>query len=351
MGANLFRNETQFVKWLRARAGAGPADVRVGIGDDAALVRPRRGFELILKADMSLEGVHFDARLHPATSVGHRALARPLSDVAAMGGTPRFALISLAFSRSRQLTSRWIEDFYRGLAHLARRYRVAIIGGDTAITSSQTFADVVVVGEIPSGAALLRSGARPSDEIFVSGRLGMSRLGLEALRWKQTAKRRAGRAGPPPGWQAGELSRAIEVHLFPEPRVALGQFLVKNGLASAAIDVSDGLSTDLAHLAEASHVGARIWASLLPAPQTAVGGAAEALRLALNGGEDYELLFTVPARLAARVPSAYRGVPLHRIGEIRPSADGLTLIREDGAEVPLEPGGFDHFSNPPKGKG
>jgi len=410
--ASLFRNETQFVNWLRARAGPGPVAVRVGIGDDAAVVRPRRGFELILKADMSLEGVHFDASIHPALSVGHRALARPLSDIAAMGGTPRFALVSLALARSRLLTGRWLEDFFRGLARLARRYRVGIIGGDTAISSSPSaggFADVVLLGEIRSGAALLRSGARPGDVIFVSGRLGMSRLGLEALRWRRAGRPpRAGqeRALPPPlgsllgalpstplrdskrsrtvsevegqagRWTAAELARACRAHLYPEPRIALGRFLSERRLASAAIDVSDGLSTDLGHLAEASSVGARIWASLLPSPQTAAGnrrkervggrqpesavshrGLAQTLEnlrhpagsldLALDGGEDYELLFTVPARLAGRIPSAYRGVPLHRIGEIRPATAGLTLVRADGFEVPLEPGGFDHFSNPP----
>ena len=237
----------------------------------------------------------------------------------------------------------------------------------------------------------------------------MSCLGLEALRWRRAGRpRRAGqeRALPPPlgsplgalpstplrdskrsrtvsevegqagRWTAAELARACRAHLYPEPRIALGRFLSERRLASAAIDVSDGLSTDLGHLAEASSVGARIWASLLPSPQTAAGnrrkervggrqpesavshrGLAQTLEnlrhpagsldLALDGGEDYELLFTVPARLAGRIPSAYRGVPLHRIGEIRPATAGLTLVRADGFEVPLEPGGFDHFSNPP----
>ena len=420
----MFRNETQFVNWLRARVGggspgrAGLADVRIGIGDDAAVFKPRRGFELILKADMSLEGVHFDARFHPAHSVGHRALARPLSDVAAMGGTPRFALISLAIARSRLLTGRWLENFFRGLAELARRYQVGIIGGDTAIASSPAaagFVDVVLIGEIPSGAALVRSGARTGDTIFVSGRLGMSRLGLETLQWRRAGRSRPAvreRGLPPPldsplgalpstplrdgersrtvsevegqagGWSAAELARACRAHLYPEPRIALGQFLSERRLASAAIDVSDGFSTDLGHLAEASNMGARIWASLLPAPvsrravgsrrQERVGGRqsegavgnrglaesprlrgprqpAGSLDLALDGGEDYELLFTVPARLAGRIPSAYRGVPLHRIGEIRPATAGLTLVREDGSEVPLEPGGFDHFRNPSDG--
>ncbi|PYV19396.1 MAG: thiamine-phosphate kinase [Acidobacteria bacterium] len=258
MKTNLFRSEAQFVKWLRTRAGPRPAGVRVGLGDDAAVVKSGRGRELILKTDMSVEGVHFDARLHPALSVGHRALARPLSDIAAMGGR------SLAVPRLAK--RRWIEEFYRGFLRLAKRFRVAVVGGDTAITVGGIYVDVALIGEATNGRPLLRSCARPGDMIYTSGRLGLSRMGLEALRWKRAAKRGTKRAGPWPGLGADKLALAIAAHLFPEPRIALGQFLARNRLASAAIDVSDGLSTDLAQLAEASGVGARIWANLVPEP-------------------------------------------------------------------------------------
>jgi thiamine-monophosphate kinase len=343
----LFRSETEFVKWLSARMGAKAAGVRIGIGDDAAVAKLARGADLIVKTDMSLEGVHFDPGLHPARSVGHRALARPLSDIAAMGGKPRFALISLAVSRST--SRRWIEEFFHGLVRLGKRFGVAVVGGDTAIASGPIFVDVALMGEMKRGEALLRSGARPRDLIYVSGRLGLSGLGLEALQRKRAVKGVRSRRGPLVGSESDEWAHAIEAHLYPEPRVALGRFLAENHLASAAIDVSDGLSTDLEHLIEASNVGARIWANQVPAPSLsrqqlnpdARRGPAP-LHLALHGGEDYELLFTVPARVAARIPPAFRGVPLRRIGEIR-RGRWMTLVNAEGHEAPLRAGGFDHF--------
>jgi len=264
---------------------------------------------------------------------------------------------------------RWIEEFYRGFLRLAKRFRVAVVGGDTAITVGGIYVDVALIGEATNGRPLLRSCARPGDMIYTSGRLGLSRMGLEALRWKRAAKRGTKRAGPWPGLGADKLALAIAAHLFPEPRIALGQFLARNRLASAAIDVSDGLSTDLAQLAEASGVGARIWANLVPepwalapagvypggagdrrrrrsesgAPARAPLGSANVLRLALDGGEDYELLFTVPPRLAARIPRAYRGVPLPRIGVIE-RGRGLKIVTFDGRKATLRAGGFDHFT-------
>jgi thiamine-monophosphate kinase len=326
----MFRSETEFVHWLcRLRRGRTPG-LALGIGDDAALVRVGRGRELILTTDLSIEGVHFLRRLHPPRSVGHRALARALSDVAAMGGAPRFALISLALSK--WTTRKWVEDFYAGVRALASRTGVTIIGGDTALVAGQAFADIVVAGEIPRGAALRRSGARPGDRIFVSGRLGLSALGLRLLR--------SGRAGA--------VSReAIRAHLYPTPRIGLGQFLSEKRLASALMDLSDGLSTDLARLCDASRVGAALWSSQIPKPKGIKNGKfseARALDFALNSGEDYELLFTVRARQARRIPPQFRGLPLHCVGVIRPSK-GLFLVLPDGTSRPLGPGGYDHFRN------
>jgi thiamine-monophosphate kinase len=324
----MFRSEAEFVRWLQRGSRARVQRLSVGIGDDAALVRLRPGRELILTTDLSIEGVHFLPRLHPPRSVGHRALARALSDIAAMGGTPRFALISLGLSK--RATRQWVEGFYAGVRSLASRAGVAIIGGDTALVSRPTFVDVVMAGEIPSGSALLRSGARPGDRIFVSGRLGLSALGLRMLK--------AGRVS------AGS-ARAILAHLYPMPRIELGQFLSKKRLASSLMDLSDGLSADLARLCEASGVGAALWSSLIPRPMGyAVQKLSDArgLDLALNGGEDYELLFTVPPGKADRLPARFGNLPLHRIGEIR-RAKGLSLVLPDGTSRPLAQGGYDHF--------
>ena len=326
----MFRNESEFVRWLRGLVAKDAGRLKLGIGDDAALVEVARDHQAILTTDLSIEGVHFLPRLHPPRAVGHRALARALSDVAAMGGTPRFALVSLAISRR---TSRaWVKEFYAGLLGLAARLGVTLIGGDTAVVKGGISADVIAVGEAPRGKALRRSGARPGDQIFVSGKLGLSALGLRLLR--------SGRAG-----KAASEKEALFAHLYPEPRCALGRYLSERRLATACIDLSDGLSTDLAHLCEASGVGARVWASRMPLPEMpGESGIIKSLQLALSGGEDYELLFSVPRGKAARIPRRHRGVRLHRIGEISRTKK-LVLIQSDGRSVPLVPSGHDHFRN------
>lgn len=328
----MFRSETEFVNWLQGLWRGRTPGLTLGIGDDAALVRVGRGRELILTTDLSIEGVHFLHGLHPPRSVGHRALARALSDVAAMGGIPRFALLSIAISR--RVSTRWVKDFYGGVKALASQTGVALIGGDTAMVSRQTFADVVVAGEIPPGRALLRSGARAGDHVFVSGRPGLSALGLETLKSARQP--------------TGALAGAVRAHLYPRPRIELGRFLREERLASALMDLSDGLSTDLERLCAASGVGAVLWSSRIPAPVSRPAGsaaAARALDLALNGGEDYELLFTVRPRNAERIPRRFHGLPLHCIGEIR-NSKGLSLILPGGKPRPIESGGYDHFRGP-----
>jgi thiamine-monophosphate kinase len=330
---DMFRSETEFVRWLERRSPQAGRHLRLGIGDDAALVRVSRGNDLILTTDLSLEGVHFRRGVHPPRSIGHRALARSLSDVAAMGGTPRFALVSLAIAK--RATRAWLEEFYAGLRALAKQFGVAVIGGDTAVVPEQTAVDVVLVGEVRRGRALLRSGARPGDQIFVSGRLGLSALGLRLLR-----------AGKQVGGYTGG-AEAIAAHLSPQPQCALGRYLSEKRLASALIDISDGLSTDLGHLMEASGVGARIWASLIPAPEIPASRAAlgmNPLELALHGGEDYQLLFSVPPSKVSRVPRRFRGLPLQRIGEII-RRKALRIVRTDGRQEHLRPAGYDHFRN------
>jgi thiamine-monophosphate kinase len=331
----IFKTEGEFLRWLRMMASRKSARVRLGIGDDAALVKVGRHRDLILTADLSIEGVHFITRLHPARSVGHRALARSLSDIAAMGGVPRFALISAAFPRT--LPGAWVKEFFRGLLGLATRFQVEVIGGDTSIVTRTALMDVTLAGEVPRGKGLLRSGAQSGDQIFVSGSLGQSALGLEILKSRARSGKRAGRTQK----ETTEFAAAIRSHLYPEPRCELGRWLQRAGIPSALIDISDGLSTDLMRLCQASGAGAKIDAERVPRPARVK--TEHSLALALHGGEDYELLFTVPRRKLAKLPARHRGVPLHNIGQICRALDILLVLR-DGSEVPLAPAGYDHFS-------
>lgn len=318
-----FKSEADFIAWIRRRTPPRAAGLTLGIGDDAALVTVPPGQELILTTDMTIENVHFRAESHSARAVGHRALARSLSDIAAMGGTPRYALISLAVSG--RTARAWLEGFYNGLFALARRFSVAVIGGDTALVAGPTAADVVVAGTVPRGRALRRSGAKVGDRIFVSGRLGLAALGLRLL------------MGQLHGQTSIEKS-ALHAHLSPQPQCALGQFLSRCRLASAMMDISDGLSIDLQRLCEASGVGATLFAEQIPAPSLAEPE--DALALALHGGEDYQLLFT--ARKDKKIPKQFDNIPLTCIGEIT-RLTGLRIVDSSGKTPRLETKGYDHF--------
>jgi len=281
---------------------SGRAVIR-SIGDDCAIFRPHTSPEdLLFTTDLLLEDVHFRRTTHSPEDVGWKALARGLSDIAAMGGEPRFCLLSLAVPRWAD--TRWIDGFYRGLLRLARREHAPLIGGDLARQNS--FAcDIVVCGAVPRGTALRRDRARAGHSIFVSGRLGGSALGLATTKG--------------PAWKR---------HLRPEPRLALGQFL-RTHHASACMDLSDGLSIDLHRLCETSGLTAEVTAP--PAFRGAT------LEQALHGGEDYELLFTMPGR--ATLPASFRGIRLTRIGTMRKGPPGRVIC--DGR--PLAALGYDHF--------
>lgn len=324
-GRTSFKSESEFIAWIRRRIPVKAAGLRLGIGDDAALLSVPRGKELILTTDMSIEDVHFTPGLHPPRAIGHRALARSLSDVAAMGGSPRYALISLAISK--QTDRRWLQGFFQGFLTLARRFAIALIGGDTALLSGPVAADVIVAGVIPRGQALRRSTARPGDRIFVSGRLGMSAFGLRLLRSRVSRPNRTERT-------------AVHAHLFPEPQCALGQLLARRRLASAMMDLSDGLSADLRRICDASGTGATIFAPLVPAPP--ILDRQEALSLALQGGEDYQLLFTVPKSKVSRIPQRFGSLPVTCIGQIVAGTE-IRLVDSDGTSGPFETGGYDHF--------
>lgn len=327
MGENsVFKSEADFIAWIRRKTPRQVAGLTLGIGDDAALVTVPPGQELILTTDMSIEGVHFTAALHPPQSVGHRALARSLSDIAAMGGTPRYVLLSLAISPST--TRAWLKGFFDGLFALARRFGVAVIGGDTAVAKGPIVADAIVAGVVPLGRALRRSGARPGDQIFVTGRLGMAALGLRLLDSRARIRTPTQRA-------------ALRAHLFPQPQCALGRFLSEHRLANAMMDLSDGLSIDLKRLCDASGIGANLFANRIPAAPHL--DAEDALALALHGGEDYQLLFTVSAAKSAEIPRHFGRIPIHGVGEIR-AATGLDMVTPNGKTISIETRGYDHFA-------
>ena len=307
-------------------------EVRLGIGDDAALFRPRGGHEIILTCDWFLEGTHFLREKHPPSSVGWKCLARAVSDIAAMGGVPRCFLLSLALPVTH--TRRWLDEFLAGLRRASRKFQCVLAGGDTT-RRSQILINVTVVGEVQTGRALLRSEARPGDVVCVSGRLGEAELGLRLLkRCRQ--------------WPSSKDPR-MKKHLYPEPRIALGQWLAEKRLATAMMDLSDGLSSDLPRLCAASGVGARLEAAKIPVARTSNRNRKDralVLQLALHGGDDYELLFAVPRKRTNALPRSFRGLRLTPIGIVT-SDKKIVLVNESGREQPFEPGGWDPFRSHP----
>ena len=322
--------ELEFLRGIRARAGGGAGSgVRLGIGDDCALLRVGAGEEVAVTTDLSIDGRHFRLDWHAPEAVGHRALARGLSDLAAMGARPLAAFLSLGLpaglAQARRGGRSWADKFYDGLLALATEHKTALAGGDLA-ESPVALADIVLVGAAPRGRALLRSGARAGDAIYATGTLGGSAAGLRGLPKLSAARRRrlTGR---------DKCDAALAAHLFPQPRLAPGMWLQRRRAATAAIDISDGLSTDLMHLCEESGLGAEVDARALPiAPGASIEDA-------LHGGEDYELLFTAAAN--AVVPEKIAGVPVTRIGRMVRRL-GIVLVAEDGRR-PLEARGWEHF--------
>jgi len=310
--------------------------VTLGIGDDCAILRPPRGYEILVTTDFTLEDRHFRRALHPPESVGHRCLARGLSDLAAMGATPLAAFLSLALpakmlaEKSGQL---WIDGFLRGLRELSEHHNVPLAGGDTSQSPSGILADIILIGSAPRGQALRRSTARPGDAIYVTGQLGGAAAELAAI---LSRKRRV----------ALPTVTENHPHLFPEPRLDTGDVLLRRNLATACIDISDGLSTDLAHLCRASSVTAELDQTAIPIHPLAHKLKPEvALKAALHGGEDYELLFTAAPKL--RIPNSLAAVPITRIGTIkpkRPRQSLITLVTPDGTRTPLDPAGWEHFT-------
>jgi thiamine-monophosphate kinase len=304
--------EGGLIRKIRERFGTKLAELPVGIGDDAAVLDIPQGYSLVFCADLVVENTHFIRDLHPPASIGFKAVASNVSDVAAMGGIATHFLISLA--APGDLDWAWFDEFFNGIESACSQFDVALAGGDSS-SSDRIFVDVSMVGRVRSGRAVRRSGAKVGDGVYVTGTLGSSALGLERLK--------SGNTKDP----------AVKRHLFPEARHKIG--VVVADKAHAMIDVSDGLSTDLTHLLEESKVSARIYKDLLP-----IWPGAEDHH-ALHGGEEYELIIVAP-----ELPKMIEGIPLTRIGEIIESGMQHQAFLMDGAhESVLHPRGWQHFGS------
>jgi thiamine-monophosphate kinase len=334
-----YRNEKKLRQSPHASRPA-PSSLLLGIGDDAAVIRQRRGRDTVITADLLVEDVDFRRAAIPARLLGHKALAVSLSDIAAMGARPLWAMLSLGVPREVWRTS-FVDRFYEGFFALADHYRVALIGGDVSRTPERIAIDSILLGETQRGRAVLRSGARPGDHIFVTGSLGGAAAGLKLLERGARLTEQALRL---------RTSRAVEELLLrqlrPMPRVEWGEALGRERLATAMIDLSDGLSSDLAHLCEESRVGACLQAARIPvdpfAARVCARLALDPLMLALHGGEDFELLFTVSPRDLRRLPRSIKGVPAVYIGDVTSDTGRITLPA-GSHERKLEPQGFQHF--------
>jgi len=324
--------ELRIIDRIRARASPSNA-VRLAIGDDCAILIPPARHELLVTTDFSLEDRHFRRAWHSPASIGHRTLARGLSDLAAMGATPLAAFLSLAMPKSIARSPRWLDGFLDGLLALAAAHNVPLAGGDTAQSPADLIlADIVLLGFAPAGRALRRSTARPGDLLYTTGALGGAAAELTAL---SASPRRYRNATPSDN----------HPHLFPQPRLAVGQSLLRRRLATACIDLSDGLSTDLAHLCTASNVSAALDLAALPLhPLAAALDDRAQFTALLHGGEDYELLFT--ASPSTKIPRSIANVPITQIGRIlapRKNKPQMTILT--GADrFELQPHGWEHFA-------
>jgi thiamine-monophosphate kinase len=346
---NSSRSEFDFINSIREKAlGRGRrsssnsslvtrhSSLLYGIGDDAAVIEQRGGFDSVVTSDLLVEEIDFRLDTTAPRALGHKALAVSLSDVAAMGARPKFALLSIGVPASIW-RGKFLDELYEGFFALADRYGVELIGGDISRTPERVLIDSTVIGDVAHGFAVLRSGARPGDHIFVTGDLGASSVGLRLLEQGQRNRRT---------YEEQSIARAIRRHRRPEPRVSWGALLGEEGLASAMIDLSDGLSSDLAHLCHESRAGAIIDARRIPIDPLVISLCErlglDPLERALNGGEDFELLFTVHPRNLSRLPRRVGGVPATYVGDMTHDRNRI-LLRAGKRLHRLEPQGFEHF--------
>jgi thiamine-monophosphate kinase len=331
--------ELQLIARIRSQArktgrrGTDPFVV-LGIGDDAAALSIPPDNETLVTTDFSIEGVHFRRDWHPPITVGHRCLTRGLSDIAAMGGDPIAAFLSLALPDD--IPQRWVDAFLDGLLTLAKRHGVVLAGGDIAQSPSGVLADITVIGSVPQGKAILRSGARPGDHLFVTGELGAPVAMLARMMENPRGRYR---------------SSDCPAHFLPEPQLAVGRYLREKRIATAMIDISDGLSSDLAHICDESGVRAEVQAETIPL--ASIGRHEVSIDNALHGGDEYQLLFTAPP--SKRVPGKIAGVTITHIGYIeekRSELPQILIFRGSNAEVgyELRPRGWEHFKQATKAR-
>jgi thiamine-monophosphate kinase len=324
--------ERELIARIQARLPPPPPWMPVGIGDDAAVVEPERNRLEVLSVDALVEGVHFDRAFTPPAAIGHRALAANLSDLAAMGAEPRLALLSLGLPETFPAAD--FDALIDGIASLAKKYRLHVAGGNLTRSPGPLIVDMTITGTVKPRRALLRSGARPGDELYVSGSIGAAAAGLQMLRQRAASTEGTG------------TTSCVDRYLYPDPRVRLGTILARNRAASACMDLSDGLADAVRQLTEASGVGAIIEAADLPIDAQArrwfESRGADPVREAISGGDDYELLVAVRPRTRGRLAAAVRhgGVALTRIGLCTP--DGGVTLRREGATEPM-PRGYIHF--------
>jgi thiamine-monophosphate kinase len=330
--AEKMKSEFAFIQRIRERAGEDQ------IGDDTAILQQRSGLETLVTADLLIEEIHFVRRWTQPSWLGHKSLAVSLSDIAAMGGEPRSALITLASPPDAD--DRFWEEFFDGYLGLANRYGVRLVGGDTSASIDRITIDSIVLGECHQGAAIRRHGARVGDSIFVTGDLGKSSLGLELLRGGDAV--------------VDIDNTALRSHLRPEPRVDFGRELGKRGLAHAMIDVSDGLAQDLGHICRESRVSAVLTADAIPLSdglKRVADGESAIFEMAITSGEEYELLFTAANSAGAELSTIADslGVRLTRIGEVVSMSESPVMLERRGQTEALSPRGYDHF-DPARGR-
>ena len=312
------RSEFEFIRNIKRKYGLNH------VGDDCAVVPKDSKTDLVLTADLLVEDIDFRLEWTTPERLGHKALAVSLSDIAAMGATPRFAMLTIGIPE-RVWKSRFLDKFYAGWFELGDPHNIELIGGDISRSPDKVVLDSIVIGEVGKGSAVLRSGARPGDSIFVTGALGGAAGGLRLL---QSGAKRSG----------AKLNRLIERQLCPTPRVQTGAYLSRKQFATAMIDISDGLAADLHHICEASGVGARLEGNRIPIDPALERFAEDRMRFALGGGEDFELLFTSRRKKISR-----RNLPdITRIGEITSNRGIVELVTESGIEL-LPSAGYQHF--------
>ncbi len=332
--------EFGLIRQLKQQWAISSPQVVKGIGDDAAILKARQGQQLLMSTDVFIEGVHFDLTYQTLKDVGFRAGVANLSDIAAMGGKPLYLLVSMAIPA--QIPTPKIREFYRGLQESCGPCNVELIGGDTSSSPYNIFLSLTIMGSIQANRALTRSRAKVGDSIYVTGTLGDSNAGLHILQTHAKHHR---------SLRLSAVEKFLtQRHLRPTPRIHIGQFLANQGVAHAAIDLSDGLSCDIGHICEESRVGAEVWGKALPLSSQlhafAQQNNVDPIEFALRGGEDYELLFTAPTKNHQKVLniSKQTKVPIAYIGEIKPKKFGQQLECPEGRKQKLLKKSFNHFS-------